>query len=55
MNTIVQSVITGAIVLAAVAYVAVRLVRRKNVDACSSCDGCPLMEKCDKPQNTRRS
>ncbi len=55
MNSIVQTVITGAILLAAVIYVVVRIVRRKSASSCSDCDGCPLMEKCDKPRNTRHS
>lgn len=55
MNTIVQTVITVIVVLAAVAYAVIHFVRRKSDDTCSTCDGCPLMEKCDKPRNTRRS
>ncbi|MDE6581484.1 MAG: FeoB-associated Cys-rich membrane protein [Duncaniella sp.] len=54
MNSIIQTVIAVAIVLAAVAYAVVRFMRHRSDDACDSCDGCPLMEKCDKPRNTRR-
>ncbi|MDE5786353.1 MAG: hypothetical protein K2H98_07460 [Duncaniella sp.] len=58
MNSIIQTVITAFIVLAAVAYVVVRLLRRKNACGCdccdSHCDGCQLVEKCDKSQKSRR-
>lgn len=54
LNLIIQYVVVGVILLAALIYVFFSLLRRKKRKDCGGCFGCGLADECGKPSRREK-